>query len=123
MWSVAGVYAGDGAEAVSTSRRAVCVPIIKKKWTMILKIEMLSMIPKFDKIYTAVQICGYELLDLVDWYIRCHNLLVIYWTSLTTIWSKIVVVNKTQLMVNLLFNFHIFINQSLNCDNCICELC
>jgi hypothetical protein len=42
MWSVAGVYACDGAEAVSTSRRAVCVPIIKKKWTMILKIEMLS---------------------------------------------------------------------------------
>jgi hypothetical protein len=41
VWSVVGVYACDGAEAVSTSRRAVCVSIIKEKWTMILKIEML----------------------------------------------------------------------------------
>lgn len=31
MWSVAGVYACDVAEAVSTSRRAVCVHIINKK--------------------------------------------------------------------------------------------
>lgn len=29
FWSVAGVYACDVAEAVSTSRRAVCVSIIK----------------------------------------------------------------------------------------------